>query len=220
MASYKTIAQIVTAGLKDGGNPGISTRAQEFLIALLNHMDMAYDWHYNQAEADVTTSNRHEISLAGVTRYRNVAVVKLSTIAKPLEQMDYRDLWALLQEAIDKESNGTPAYFTPIPDRAKLLIFPRPPSDKTYSGKILYYRQPDPAAYVSGSFPAFEDVLALEAAVAAYAQRYDKEPMHVTVERLADNLWGRYRTMHGDKGRNKQQTMKWGSAYKPMTPQE
>lgn len=220
MASYKNIGDIVTAGLKDAGNPGIQTRGVEFLIGLLNHMDLAYDWDFNQAEASISTSNVHEISLAGVTRYRNIAVLKLVNIKNDLPQVDYRDLWVRLQEAIDKDTRDIPYEFATVPDRSKLLVYPRPAAGVVYTGKILYYKQPDPTAYSSSSFPAFDDTLALEAAVATFAQRYDKEPMQIIVERVANDLWGRYRARHGDKGRNRPQQMKWGRAYGAMEPQE
>ena len=220
MAAYKTIADIVTAGLKDGGNPGISTRATAFLIAWLDHMALAFDWEFFLDEATITTVNRHEISLAGIT-YRNVADLRLTGITAPLQQVGYREIWNWIYDATANNPNGggIPEVFSPTPDRSKLLIFPRPTIGVTYAGKLLYYKRPDPSAMVGSTYPAFEDVLALERGVAHYAQVYDKEPMQLTMERLTTDLWGAYRTAHQDKGRNKPQTMKWGTAFTKMEPQ-
>lgn len=219
MASYMTIAEIVAEGIKQAGNPGITTRAQAFLIAWLNHMALSYDWEFLLAEASVVTSNRHEVSLAAVTDFRNIDVLKLDGITVDLEQMDYRELWVLLQQAIEDDAGGTPAYFAPTPDRSKLLLYPRPPSGTVYSGKILYYKQPDPTDYTSASNPEFDDTLALIAGVAHFAQVYDKEPLQVTIKVLSSEYFGQYRAAHENKGRNKPQTMKWGRSFTPMKQQ-
>jgi len=214
MASPETIGSIITSALRRAANPGISAEALVFAKRLFSHWYLTKDLSFNIASTSVTTVNTNEISLSALTTFRSVYLLKLSTISEPLQEAHYKDLWPLIQEDSDNQATGVPTHFTVEHDRTKILLWPRP--SKVYTGTLKYYKAPDTTAWTTGTFPEYEDALAIETAIADWAMNYDKEPLGVLVTRLTEQLQAEYENRHEPRWRANQQTLRWGKAFKKI----
>jgi len=211
LASPETIGTIITSALARAANPGISTEALTFAKRLFRHWYLTKDLSFNLADASITTVNTHEISLTALTEFRSVYFLKLVDIQHPLEEFHYKDLRPRIIHDAENSSTGTPSHFTTDPDRTKLLLWPRP--SKVYTGTLRYYKAPATSAWTTGTFPEYEDALAIETAIADWAMNYDKEPLGVLVTRLTEQLQAEYENRHEPAWRANQQTLRWGRAF-------
>ena len=212
MAAIETLGTTITSALQRASNPGPSAEALAFVKRLFHHLFLSRDFEFNLATSSVTISSG-TISLSGVTRFRNAHVLKITDIESPLEEIPYKDIWPLVEEANDNSTTGTPGYFAVNPARTSIILYPVPQSTYT-TGDLLYYKIPDTSAYTTSTTPEYEDSLALESAICDWALNYDKEPLQVIVERQAKMLHDAYVTMADATGRANQRTLRWGRAFR------
>lgn len=209
MACPETIGTLITAGLARASNPGISTEALAFAKRLFRHWYLTKDLSFNLTTASVSTTNTNEISLTSLTTFRSVYLLKLDTIAVPLEEKHYKDVWPQIDEDENNSITGTPTCFITEEDRTKLLLWPRP--NISYTGTLKYYAAPVTSTWTTATYPEYEDALAIETAIAEWAMNYDKEPMGVLVTRLTEQLQAEYENRHEPHGRASQPTLRWSS---------
>lgn len=210
MACPENLGTLITAGLARASNPGISVEALAFMKRLLAHWYMTKDLRFNLASANITAT-ASGVDISALTTFRSVYLLKLEGIRQPLEEKSYKDLWPVIQEDEDNSILGTPVQFATEIDKQTLILYPRPA--QSYSGVLKYYSAPSTASWTTATFPEYEDALALETAVADFAQNYDKEPMGVLVTRLTEQLQAEYENRHEPVGRATQQTLRWGRAF-------
>lgn len=207
MSCPETIGTLITAGLARASNPGISTEALAFAKRLFRHWYTTKDLSFNLATASVSTTNTHEISLSSLTTFRSAYLLKLTTIAQPLEEKNYKDIWPKIQEDVDNSCTGSPTCFITEEDRTKILLWPRP--NTSLSGTLKYYSAPATSSWTTATYPEYEDALAIETAIAEWAMNYDKEPMGVLVTRLTEQLQAEYENRHEPHGRASQTQLRW-----------
>lgn len=211
---FLTLAQIITQGLQQGGNPGLATIpagytesiALTFCKSFLHHIFLNYDFPIQLKWGTFTTGTgadgTYAVSLAGLTRYRSVKMIKLDTIHEPLTQkLDIADIYTKILS--DQDSSPVPTgkpYEYAAKDKTQLYVYPIP--DVTYTGKILYYSMPDVAGYTTSTVVEFEDTYALINAVAFFARDYDKDSIMNLTGSIAKQLFGEYRVAVEDVGRD------------------
>lgn len=211
MAGISTLGTVITAALNQAANPGIATQALDFVKELFHHLYLTRDFGFNRAEASLTIASG-EISLSGVTRFRNVNKLRITGLSTRLEEKPYKDLWDSITEDNETSTTGTPQYFAVSDDRTKIVLWPKP--DSTYTAaKMLYYKIPDTSAWTTATTPEFEDTLAIRLAVVDFALNHDKEPLQLIIERQVPLVFASYQSRTDPTGRANQPTLRWGANF-------
>ena len=198
-----TRGEIVTEALQLGGNPGLTTRAQNFLNLFLDHLYRVFDWEFLLTEASITGSGS---SVAAPTLYGRVLALHIDAVGSsaisdtPLVQVDYPTLWRRIRvdAANGITSASGPTHFAVSPTTPSIVTWPV--SSVAFTGKILYYKIPA-ALTADGDYPAFPHSLALVNAVTNYVESYERESLQILIDRAADKVLAQYANAHFDAGR-------------------
>lgn len=205
--------QIITQGLEEGGNPGITGIAATFLNLFLDELYASYDWPWLRKEATISISNGgNTIDISGFSsNARQIQEIRLDNSSVPLTEWPgtFAELRIKLLTAAEGGSTGEPRWFMVDPDRSQQRIYVYPIADKAYTGYAWYQYQP--AALTSDNeIPTCPSAAVMVAAVAEFAARYDRDDMFAIVTqavRMAkarlrrDRVWGggRQETIPFDK---------------------
>lgn len=194
-----TRGEIVTEALQWGGHPGLTTRVNSFLNLFLDHLYRAHDWEFLLTEASISSGSPVYTATAPAL-YGRVKAIHLDGEAAPLKQIAFEDLWQQVRSdnSNNLTSSGKPTHFAIDPAGPTFWFWPVP--NKSFSGKLLYYKIP--AKLTSdGEYPLFPDSLSLVEACVTFIESYEKESLQVIIDRTASETIRRYANNHFDKGR-------------------
>lgn len=222
---FLTRDQIITQGLQQGGNPGLAaipsgyteSIAVTFFKSFLHHIFLNYDFpsqvKFGSIQTGTGADGTYSVSLAALTRYRSIKMLKLDTVADPLAQeLDLANTYTKILSSQDNSPvpTGTPNEYA-VKDKTQLYVYPIP--DKVYTGKIIYYTMPDISGIGSGTIVEFEDTYALINAVAMFARDFDKDSMMSLTGSIAKQLFGEYRAAVEEAGRDTPNQLKLNKAF-------
>lgn len=198
-----TRGEIITEALQLGGNPGLTTRAQNFLNLFLDHLYRVFDWDFLLKEASISGSSYTFTLPADYGRVLSVSLDAVGSTAiglEPLIQASYPDLWqrTRVDNANGTRTSSAPTHFAISPTTPSGIVWPVP--SNSWTGKMLYYHIP--AELTSdGEYPVFPHSLALVNAVTNYVESYERESLQILIERAADEVLKKYANAHFDEGR-------------------
>lgn len=197
-----TRGEIITEALQLGGNPGLTTRAQNFLNLFLDHLYRVFDWDFLLTEASISGTSTFTLP----SDYGRVLAIHLDAVGSnsiaeySLVQSDFPSLWQ--RQRTDTASGLTassgPTHFAISPTTPSGIVWPT--SSVTFTGKMLYYKIPAKLT-ADGDYPAFPHSLALVNAVTNYVESYERESLQILIDRAADEVLARYANAHFDQGR-------------------
>lgn len=195
--------EIITEALQLGGNPGLTTRAQNFLNLFLDHLYRVFDWDFLLTEASISGSS-YTFTLPA--DYGRVLAIHMDAVGsnaiaeRPLIQTDYPSLWKAtrVDNANVTTTTSGPTHFAISPATPSGIVWPV--SSVAWTGKMLYYKIP---AKLTDDldYPAFPHSLALVNAVTNYVESYERESLQILIDRAADEVLGQYANAHFDQGR-------------------
>jgi hypothetical protein len=216
---FLTVAQILTQGCQQGGNPSLvnapagytESLALTFLRSFLHHVYLNYDFGFMLKTAAITTGSgsdgTYSIDLTALTNYRASKGLKLYQVTNPL---DFQQNWVSLNQQIladldaaGSPPTGVPDTFAVKPDKTQIHVHPIP--QQIYTGTLYYYKIFDvtSATLTTSSIPDFEDSMALVQAVELFTRNYDKDTLVNLSESIAVKLFSQYRVSQPDAGRVK-----------------
>jgi len=192
--------EIVAHALQLGGNPSLTTRANEFLNLFLDHLARTFDWDALVTETSFSNAGTiHTFALP--SDYGRVLAVHIDAEQKPLIQIeDWPEAWRLIRydNGNNVTSSSKPTHFAIEPATPLGYVWPIPKN--AYTGKLLYYKIP--AELTSDAqFPWFLHSLALVNAVTTWAEAYERETLQVIIDRATDEVLTRYGNTQSDRGR-------------------
>lgn len=197
-----TRGEIITEALQLGGNPGLTTRAQNFLNLFLDHLYRVFDWDFLLTEASISGTSTFTLP----SDYGRVLAIHLDAVGSsaiteyPLVQVDYPSLWQRKRTdtANNLTASGGPTHFAISPTTPSGIVWPT--SSVTFTGKMLYYKIPAKLSSDS-DYPAFPHSLALVNAVTTYVESYERESLQILIDRAANEVLSQYANAHFDQGR-------------------
>lgn len=203
MASFLNRGQIISQGLEEGGNTGITSLAETFLNSFLDQLARAIDHPDLLEEESVTLTSTSYIDTTALTAtYLKIRGIHLDGEAQELTEHPggLVEIRKLIRRDSSSSNTGKPQYFFSDPAKSRIWVWPTP--DKSYPAVIWFYKQP--AALTSDSdIPWVDDASLCIAAVAEFAARYDRDNMYVVVRDLVDRYAQRFRAGETDYGRQR-----------------
>lgn len=172
--------EIVTQGLEEGGNPGITLLANTFLNNFLDEVYAAYDWPFLLKEESITISTS-AVSVASLSEtYRKTKAIHLDDSDFELQEwkFGFTDLRRRIRNADRDSQTNEPLFFFPDPDTSldQIHVFPVP--DKSFPATLWYYFQPAELT-ADANVPTLPSASLMVAAVADFAARYDREDTQI-----------------------------------------
>lgn len=200
MAGILTRGEIVTAALQWGGNPALTTRANEFLNLFHDHLCRVRDWEFLRTEATITAGSPYYVGALPANYGKLLAVHINEEPSAMMQVQSFPDLWQKVRYDYSQSvtSSSNPTHFAIDVAGAQLYVYPVPAN--SWTGKILYYKVP---AEMTGDndVPEFPDSLALVKAVTTFVESYERESLQVLIDRATDETLRSYAASHEDIGR-------------------
>lgn len=192
--------EIVAAALQWGGNPALTTRANEFLNLFHDHLCRARDWEFLRTEAALVSGSPVYTGSLPADYHKLIAFHIDAQPAGMKQVQDFPTLWQRVRYDNSQSSttSDAPTHFAIDPSTAKLWVWPVP--DAAWTGDILYYKVP--AEMTSDvTVPEFPDSMALVKAVTTFVESYERESLQILIERATDTTLREYAASHEDAGR-------------------
>jgi hypothetical protein len=193
MAAFLTRGEIISEGLKLGGNPNLTPRARVFLNVFLHHLERSFDWEYLQKEDTslATAVGTEVVSLSGISDFDRVISLWQEDDAGPLEEAPWRDLWTRLNIERFNSNTGRPFAFAHDPQGNRLILYPIP--DAIRNLRLLYMpvsteQDTSNIATYDASTPTFPDSWVLVNAVEEFAKRWDNSNTILFSRQLTQEL--------------------------------
>jgi hypothetical protein len=200
MAGILTRGEIVAAALQWGGNPSLTTRANEFLNLYHDHLCRSRDWEFLRKEASIS-SGSPVYTGALPADYGKLLAFHIDNEPTPMQQVQgFADLWQKIRYDASQSTLTTsaPTHFAIDVANSKVWVWPVP--DAAWTGDILYYKVPAEMT-VDADVPDFPDSLALVKAVTTYVESYERESLQILIERTTDETLRGYAAATEDIGR-------------------
>lgn len=200
MAGILNRGEIVAAALQWGGNPSLTTRANEFLNLFHDHICRARDWEFLRTEASIS-SGSPVYTAALPANYGKLIAVHVDKEPAALEQVqDFPSVWQKVRYENSKNLtiSTAPTHFAIDPATAKIWVWPVPAA--AWAGKLLYYKVPAEMT-ADANEPEFPDSMALVKAVTTFVESYERESLQVLIDRATDITLREFAAAHEDAGR-------------------
>lgn len=200
MAGIMNRGEIVAAALQWGGNPALTTRANEFLNLFHDHLCRARDWEFLRKEASIS-SGSPVYTGALPADYGRLLAFHIDGEATPMMQVqDFATLWQKIRYDVAQDTTTTtaPTHFAIDVANSKLWVWPVP--DAAWTGDILYYKIPAEMT-ADSAVPEFPDSLALVKAVTTFVESYERESLQILIERATDETLRAFAAATEDIGR-------------------
>ncbi len=200
MAGIMNRGEIVAAALQWGGNPSLTTRANEFLNLYHDHLCRSRDWEFLRTETSISSGSPIYTG-ALPADYGKLLAFHIDAEPSPMLQIqDFATLWQKVRydTSQSQETTSAPTHFAIDVAGAKLWVWPVP--DASWTGDILYYKIPAEMT-ADSDVPAFPDHLALVKAVTTYVESYEKESLQILIERATDETLRAFGSVTEDIGR-------------------